>query len=547
MAAKISRRDYLLATGTGLAMAMAGVTKSAYAATPKDTLVVGWQIDDIITFDPGESFEMSAQEIISVTYQTLVTLDADDPLKIQPWLAESWMVSDDGMTYSFKIRKNAVFASGNPVTAADVAYSFERAIKLNKNPAFILQQFGLTADNITDKAKAVDDMTFQFAVDKAYAPSFVLNCLRAKVASIVDKKLVESHAAKVTPTADYKFDTDFGNGWLKTHYAGSGAFTIRDWRANELVVLERNPKFWDGKAKLARIIYRHMKESAGQRLALQNGDIDIARNLTPVDVAALSTNKDVNILSAAQGDNYYFSLNQKNQYLSKPEVREALKYLVDYDGIQATLIKSIGEIHQAFIPTGMLGAVNDNPYKLDVAKAKQLLEKAGLKDGFSVTMDVRSTEPVTSIAQSIQQTFGQAGVKLELIPGDGKQTLTKYRARNHDIYIGDWGTDYWDPNSNTQAFASNADNSDNTRLKTLAWRNAWDIPELTKQTEAALLERDTNKRASLYEDIQKKVMSEGPFVLIYQKIAVAGVRKDVTGFRMLPTSDMSLMVNVTKA
>ena len=92
-------------------------------------------------------------------------------------------------------------------------------------------------------------------------------------------------------------------------------------------------------------------------------------------------------------------------------------------------MKGIGEIHQTFLPKGFLGAVNDNPYKLDVAKAKELLAKAGLPDGFKVTMDVRNTQPVTGIAQAIQQTLAQAGIKIEIIPGDGKQTLTKYRAR----------------------------------------------------------------------------------------------------------------------
>ncbi|TJV49903.1 MAG: ABC transporter substrate-binding protein, partial [Mesorhizobium sp.] len=80
----------------------------------------------------------------------------------------------------------------------------------------------------------------------------------------------------------------------------------------------------------------------------------------------------------------------------------------------------------------------------------------------------------------------------------------KYRARNHDIYIGQWGQDYFDPNSNAQTFASNPDNSDEGKVKTLAWRNAWDIPELTKQTEAALLEKDAAKRAAMYQDLQKK-------------------------------------------
>ncbi|RWE02648.1 ABC transporter substrate-binding protein [Mesorhizobium sp.] len=531
---------------------LAGVAMSAllaapaFAVTPADTLVEGFAFDDIITMDPGEAFELSTAEVTGNTYDLLVRLDLSDTSKVKGDLAESWTVSDDGLTYTFKLKPGMKFASGNPVTAADVAYSFERAIKLDKSPAFIINQLGISGDNVTEKAKAVDDTTFQFVVDKAYAPSFVLNCLSATVASVVDSKLVKEHVAAVTPSADYKWDNDFGNAWLKTGYAGSGQYKLREWRANEVVVLERNDNYNGEKAKLARVIYRYMKESSAQRLALEAGDIDVARNLEPNDLDAIAKNADLTTTSAPKGTVYYISLNQKNANLAKPEVRQAFKYLVDYDALGSTILKGIGEIHQSFLPKGDLGAIDDNPFKLDVAKAKELLAKAGLADGFSVTMDVRTGQPTTGMAESIQQTLGQAGIKLEIIPGDGKQTLTKYRARNHDIYIGNWGQDYFDPNSNAQTFASNPDNSDAAKIKTLSWRNAWDIPDLTKQTEAALLEKDSAKRADMYKDLQKKILDTSPFVVINQQLEVAGLRKNLKGFALGPSFDTNFVGPVSK-
>ncbi|RWE71263.1 ABC transporter substrate-binding protein [Mesorhizobium sp.] len=518
----------------------------AFAVTPADTLVEGFAIDDIISMDPGEAFELSTAEVTGNTYDLLVRLDLSDTSKVKPDLAESWTVSDDGLTYTFKLKRGMKFASGNPITAADVAYSFERAIKLDKSPAFIINQFGISGDNVTEKAKAVDDTTFQFVVDKAYAPSFVLNCLSATVASVVDSKLVKEHVAAVTPSADYKWDNDFGNAWLKTGYAGSGQYKLREWRANEAVVLERNDNYNGEKAKLARVIYRNMKESSAQRLALEAGDIDVARNLEPNDLDAIAKNADLTTTSAPKGTVYYISLNQKNPNLAKPEVRQAFKYLVDYDALSTTILKGIGEIHQSFLPKGDLGAIDDNPFKLDVAKAKELLAKAGLADGFKVTMDVRTGQPTTGMAESIQQTLGQAGIQLEIIPGDGKQTLTKYRARNHDIYIGNWGQDYFDPNSNAQTFASNPDNSDAAKIKTLAWRNAWDIPDLTKQTEAALLEKDSAKRADMYKDLQQKILDTSPFIIIHQQLEVAGLRKNLKGFALGPSFDTNFVGPVSK-
>jgi peptide/nickel transport system substrate-binding protein len=535
----------LLATSALLSLAVLSAPQ-AFAATPADTLVEGFAIDDIITLDPGEAFELSAAEVTANTYSKLVMLDPKDTSKVIGELADSWTISDDGLTYTFKMKPGLKFASGNPITAADVAYSFERAVKLDKSPAFLLTQFGLSGDNITDKAKAVDDLTFALTVDKPYAPSFVLNVLTATVASVVDKQFVVSKAKPVTPTAEYKYDNDFGNEFLKTGYAGSGAYKIMTWRANEAVVLEANPNFFGEKAKIKRVIYRHMKESSGQRLALENGDIDIARNLEPNDLSAISGKKDLVTISAPKGTLYYFSLNQKNANLAKPEVREAFKYLVDYDAIGETLIKGIGKIHQSFLPEGQLGASSENPYKLDVAKAKELLAKAGLKDGFTVTMDVRNTQPVTGIAEAVQQTLAQAGIKLEIIPGDGKQTLTKFRARTHDIYIGQWGSDYFDPNSNAETFTSNYDNSDQGKNKTLAWRNAWDVPELTKKTQSALLEKDSAKRAAIYQDLQKEVLETSPFVVIFQQVEVAGYSAKLKDFKLGPSFDTNFVYTISK-
>ncbi|WOC17091.1 ABC transporter substrate-binding protein [Pseudochrobactrum sp. MP213Fo] len=529
----LSHLGYLAA---GVALSAFVGMASVQAATPADTLVLGWTFDDMITLDPAESFELSTGEILGNTYDRLLRLDPNDAAKVVGDIAESWDVSEDGLTYTFKIREGQKFASGNPLTAEDVAYSLVRAVKIDKSPSFILTQFGFTADNVEEKVKATDANTLVITVDQSYAPSFVLNCLTADVASVVDKKLVEENAK----------DGDYGYGWLKTNYAGSGPMSIRDWRANEIVVLERNDNYRGDKALLQRVMYRYVKESATQRLMLEKGDIDVARNLEPGDIDAAAKTDGISLTASPKGTVYYFSLNQKNETLAKPEVREALKYLVDYDAIESTLVKHIGVQHQTFLPKGLLGASDEKPYKLDVAKAKELLEKAGLKDGFNISMDVRSSQPVTGIAESIQQTFAQAGVKMEIIPGDGKQTLTKYRARKHDLYIGQWGTDYWDPNTNADTFASNPDNGDDASAKTLAWRNAWDIPELTKETKAAVLERDTEKRTQMYLDLQKKLLDDGPFVVLFQQTEVAAYRNNIENYKLGVTFTTNSVFNVSK-
>lgn len=525
-------RSFTAAAITAVAMTTA---MPVWAETPPDTLVQALAIDDIISLDPAEVFEISTTEMLGNSYETIIGYDINDVSKIFGVVADTWTLSPDGLTMSFTIKKDKKFASGNPMTAADVVYSLVRTVKLDKSPAFILGQFGLTPDNVEEKVKQTGDYSFDFTMDKPYAPTFLLYCLTASVASVVDEKLVKEH----------EVDGDWGYNWLKTNYAGSGPFTIREWRANEAVVMERNDNYSGNKPALARAIYRHVPEAATQRLLLEKGDIDIARNLLPEELAALSSNPDIAIQAAPKGTIFYISLNQKNQYLSKPEVREAMKWLVDYQTIADTIVKGKYDVHQTFLPKGFLGALDENPYKLDVAKAKELLAKAGLPDGFTVTMDTRNSPDVTAIAQAVQQTMAEAGIKIEIIPGDGGQTLEKYRARTHDIYIGVWGPDYQDPHTNA-TFARNPDNSDGAAAKTLAWRNAWDIPEMTAKADAAVMEADPAKRAQMYVELQQENLKTSPFIIMFQQTEIAALRNNVKGFVMGPSFSDNKFDAVTK-
>ena len=525
---------WLLASA--MSATVAAVPLLTQAATPPDTLIQAWAIDDVISLDPAEVFEFTASEVLGNSYQGLVGYDVNDVTDIFGVIAEKWEVSDDGKTFTFTIRPEMQFASGNPITAADAVFSLQRVIKLDKSPAFIITQFGFNTDNVDSMIRQTGDMTFEFEMDQAYAPTLVLYSLTATVGFIVDKELVMSHEE----------DGDFGYNWLKINYAGSGAFTIRDWRANEVIALERNPNYNGDAAPMERAIYRHIPESATQRLLLEKGDIDIARNIGADDIDALADNDDIVIESGVKGSIYYLGLSQKNEYLAKPQVRQAMKYLIDYATIADTIMKGKVEVHQAFLPKGFLGALEDTPFSLNVEKAKELLAEAGLPDGFSVTMDTRNTPEITAMAEAIQQTMAMAGIQMELIPGDGQQTLTKYRARNHDIYIGRWGPDYQDPHTNADTFARNPDNSDDAASQPLAWRNSWDIPEMTAMADAAVLEAETDTRAQMYLDIQTEHQQVSPFVIMFQEIEVLARLKNVEGFIIGPSFNDNSFKQVTK-
>ncbi len=507
-----------------LGIALGAPGAALYAETPPNMLVIANRIDDITTLDPAESFEFAGSDVSRNIYGKLVNFDPMDlNAGYGPDLAESWTVSEDGRTITFKMREGVKFHSGNPVRAEDAAWSLRRAVKLNKTPSFLLTQFGFTADNADETITFdADANTVSITTDKRYATSFVLNVLTATIGGIIDKETVMAH----------EVDGDMGNNWLKTNSAGSGAYTLVSWKPNESVTLKANPDFYLGKPAMDRVIVQHVQESSTQRLMLERGDIDVARNLNPEDIAGIMGKDGIAVDSELRGRLMYVSVNQKHPILSIPEVRQAIKYLIDYQGMQDSFLKGQYVIHQNFLPATYLGAVDENPFSLNIEKAKALLAEAGVGP-FEIEAGVRDAQERIEIAQTLQNTFAQAGITLKITTGTAKQILSRYRARDLDMYIGAWGPDYPDPHTNAGTFAYNPDNSDEAGATgLLAWRNAWDTGGLTEKVAAAVVEGDRDVRAQMYRDIQAEFREISPFAIMFQKIEQTGRADNVQNLNL---------------
>jgi peptide/nickel transport system substrate-binding protein len=509
---------------------------AAASDIPADTVVMAKRIDDIVSLDPAEVYEFSDSEAVANLYDRLLDYDPAHPEKLDGVLAESWSVDPDGRRYRFIMRPDARFASGRPVTAADAAFSLQRVVRLDLTPAFILNQFGFTPENVRSRIYAADARTLIIDTAVKVAPSLLYYCLTASLGAIVDKDAVMRHAE----------NGDLGHRWLSFHSAGSGPYRLRIWRPGERYVLDAVPDAWRGAPRNREVIVLNVPEPAAQRLLLQHGDADYARDLDQDQIAALARDPAIVFDHAERSLLTYMALNQRNPYLRRPQVIEALKYLVDYRGIAAGLLAGTAIVHQSFLPDGILGASDDAPFHFDPAKARGLLAAAGLAQGFAVTMDVTGGSPWIDIAQAVQAGFARAGVRLALRPGDDKETLTKYRARRHDIYLGNWGSDYPDPESNAQAFVVDGDMSDHAALKTLAWRNSWQDPALAAAVEAAARESDIARRAALYRAIERAHQRVAPFIIMFQEVAVAAHRRNVSGFALGPNADHTLYAGIVK-
>jgi len=518
------------------ALIVAGVTPSQ-AATPKDTFVMAKDIADIITMDPAEVFELTTGEIIANIYDRIMMFEPEDLQNLVGGVAESWEISGDGKTITFTVRPGLKFHSGNPVRAEDVAWSLQRVVKLNKTPAFIITQFGWNADNVDSLVKTLDERQLQVTITEDFSPGLVLNALSAGVASVVDKKLVMSHEK----------DGDLGYDWLKSHSAGSGAFSLRTWKANEIVTLDANPDYRHGEPGMKRVILRHVAEPSSQRLLLEKGDIDMARNLTPDQIKGVADNADIKIDGYPKGTIVYMAANAGHPILGKPEVVEAMRYLVDYEAMANSFLAGQFVVHQAFWPSGLWAALDDNPFKQDVPKARELLKKAGYPDGFELTIHTLTNSPFPEIAQSVQADLAKGGIKAKIVTLEGKTLWPKYRAREHDIILARWSPDYVDPHSNADAFAHNPDNRLEAKLTgVLAWRNAWMDEASNELAVSARNELDLAKRKQEYLDLQRMLQQKGPYVIMFQQNEQVARRNNLRGFVSGSNFDLVFYRNVIK-
>lgn len=498
----------------------------AVAETPKDQLVVATTMSNILTLDPAAITGRETVQVLNNIYDTLVMLSPEDR-SVKPRLAESWTIADDRMSIRFKLR-DAKFASGNPVTAKDVAWSFKRLLVRNLAQASLLKTRGFTLDAADKLFVAEDDKTFVLNFAKPDDPNLVLMILSQNgPGSVIDSQ---------TALANEK-DGDLGGAWLTLNSAGSGPFKLTQWNSNEYIILTRNDEYWGEKPDMKRVLLRHLPESQSQRLMLEKGDIDVAYSLQAPDLKSLETDAAIKIDSTPGSGFYYLGVSMKDERFANKKVREALRYLIDYEGLDKAVMPFYGKLHQRQISTGVMGALPDQGYKLDIPKAKALLAEAGYPNGFSTTLRVLSEDPFMKAATAIQNTLAQAGIKAELITGSGDQIYGAMRERKFELLVGRGGGGQQPhPDNNLRAMAYNPNNADDAKLTNYqGWRTSFYDEKLNKLIEQALVEQDAAKQTKMYEDIQAymedAVMPMQPFSEV---VDTAAYRSDVKGMIVSP-------------
>lgn len=490
-------------------------------AAAEQVLVVGLPKTDIRTFDPHRQYEITPPQIIRATYETLVTLPERGARidSVEPLLAESYEVSDDALVYTFKLRSDVKFNSGNPLTAEDVVFSFQRLGNLQDNPAW------LYSDHV-EKVEAVDERTVRVTLKEPNAAFLAM--LVSPNFSIVDSQVVKAQGG--SDAADAK-ENDKAMDWLDNNSAGTGPYVLKEWKRNEQVVLERNPNYWRQGGFFDRIIFRELPDDAARQQAFERGDIDIAVGLDLDAIERLKTEDKANVLVGNTLDMTYLAMTTNpeiSKELADPRVREAIARAIDYTGIIENLLNNNALHIPSIIPLGLLGTDPNLALKQDLERAKALLKEAGLENGFTLTMvypgeyKLNNFLLADTLVAKLQEDLKALNITLEAEPRDEATWRADYRAGKLLITVADWTPDFLDPHGWAPAFAVKGGSA--------ARRVYYDNPEAAALAQEAGKTPDPQKRAEMYLQLQQILLKDLPFVGIFQprtQIVVSKSLKDV--------------------
>jgi peptide/nickel transport system substrate-binding protein len=498
----------------------ASASPTASAGGAASTLVWYSDVSDLISLDPAVVYEFSGTLLAHNAYETLVKFEGADLATIKPSLAQSWDIKDTGSTFAitFKLKTGQKFASGNPITADDVVYSIQRAIKLNKSPAFLFTDIAqLKPESVT----ASDPSTVVVSLPKTASTQGFLSILTFTIGGIVDSKEVKTKES----------GGDFGSAYLLDHSSGSGPFVIDHWTKNSEVLLKANPNYGGTKPTLSAVLVKHVPESTNQQFALEKGDADIAKNLSPQQIKALQGKPGVTTASGNSLQLVYVGMNATFKPLDNADVREALRTAVDYDGIVNNLLSGNAKKVQDIVPAGLAGYNDATPFQADVTKAKALLTRAGQTN---ITLELLVSTGAapggaqwSDIAAKLKDDWSKIGVTVNIKQTAQAELLTTYRAQKGQLVLILWGPDFPDPDANVGPFTD-------YNAKSIAFRNGWNDATYADKARKAAVITDPTARAAAYKDITDYVLHNGPYVILYQPTAQFGLRSNVKGFVWSP-------------
>ena len=500
------------------------VSRSTRLQSDPTTLIIADNLDGPwITLDPAIIYEINSQAAFNVVYEPLYHLpDSTMPEAFEPLLAEGMPeVAADGLSATIELRQGVVFqTTGNPMTSTDWIFSWNRLKGQAGNPSFLAEYLGVY--------EAVDEYTLKLTLS---APNAALVAILSSAPlSVTDSITIAAAGGLDTPDTPEPVDVRTA---ITEGSFGTGPYQVTKFDVTSEVIIERNPTFWGEPAAFERIIWRNEIDPNTQLQLVQTGEADIAYSVDPDAISMVESDENLQLLTGPTLAHDYLALNtlaDPGGPLASKELRQAIGYAIDYDGIINGLSGGASLHPATIVPVPLLGAEDVLPlaYTLDITKAQELFDASGLgavELTFSYNAGGSSSTGVsldTYLAKLKDDIEKIEGLKINLSPVPAADRLQAYREGKLQFTFANWAPDYPDVHTYAEPFGK----TDGAAARRVGYSN----PRVDELLDLGISEFDPEARKAIYVEIQQILIEDAAFLVLEQiidrkpaSIAVQGV------------------------
>ena len=437
-----------------------------------------------------------------------------DYSKLEPELAESWAMAADGMSVTFKLRKNAKFHDGTSVTAKDVKWSFDRAVSVGGFPTFQMKAGSLEKP---EQFVAVDDHTFR--IDFLRKDKLTMMDIAVPVPCIFNSAAVRKHATEKDPWA---------LDWTKVNVAGGGAYRLESYKPGQEVIFARYDDWKSGKLpKIKRVVQREIPSAGNRRALLEKGDIDMTYEMPPKDFLEMSQAGKVNVVTTPiENAIWYVGMNVKNAPFNNVKVRQAVGYAIPYEKILDNAMykratRMWGDKDNKAAGTGWPQV---HGYKQDIPKARALMKEAGVENGFETTLsfDLGGATVSEPACVLIQESLAMIGIKATINKIPGANWRAALLKKDLPLILNRFGGWLNVP----EYFFFWCYHGQNAVFNTMSYQN----PEMDKLIDASRFETDKKKYETQVQSYINMAFDEVPRIPLAQPNMDVAMQKSIKGY-----------------